>query len=295
MYLNKHFNINNVSLDKYDFDRELNMESFIIENERVIQINSDWLKDVSILLSEEPLPNARKKTGKNDGRVDIVAIYNQEYLAIIELKKGKLNKKDHLDDQLNGYLSERNQIIDKYKDIWDSKLKGAPKWIGILVGNSIEKDLVDFIVNQPTGKDVIPIAAIIINRFRGSDNNIYTVSDVYFNEKHKPKNYDTYSYNGRIYNKGRLALAVIKDHVFKNPKITFSKLEQLFPRTFDTIENARDKENGRRHFIKDDELIVLGNNQIIAVTNQWGVTNIEPFINSCNEKDLNLGIKIIKE
>lgn len=290
MYLNKHFNINNVSLDKYDFDRELNMESFIIENEGMIQINSDWLKDVSILLSQEPLPNARKKTGKNDGRVDIVAIYNQEYLAIIELKKGKLNKKDHLDDQLQAYLSERDQIIKNYENIWDSKLKGPPKWIGILIGNSIEKELMDYISTQPTGKDVIPIAAIIINRFRGSDKNIYTVSDVYFNEKHKPKNYDTYNYDGRIFNKGRLALAVIKDHVLKNPKITYSKLEQLFPRTFNTLEYALEKENGRRHFIKDDELIVLGNNLIIAVTNQWGV-NITPFIKRCNDKELNLNIK----
>ena len=43
------------------------MESFIIENEGMIQINSDWLKDVSILLSQEPLPNARKKQEKMMG------------------------------------------------------------------------------------------------------------------------------------------------------------------------------------------------------------------------------------
>lgn len=294
MYIKKHFNINNVTLEKYDFDRELNMESFLIENEEVIQINSDWLKDVSILLSEEPLPNARKKTGKNDGRVDIVAIYNQEYLAIVELKKGKLNKKDHLDDQLQSYLSERDQILKKYENIWDSKLKGTPKWIGILVGNSIEKELEDYICTQPIGKDVIPIAAIIINRYRGSDKNIYTVSDVFFNEKHKPKNYDTYNYNGKILNKGRLALAVIKDHVLKNPNITHAQLEKLFPRSFNTIQHALEKENGKRHFIKNDELIILGDSQIIAVTNQWGVSNINPFIERCNEKDLNLNIKINK-
>lgn len=107
------------------------------------------------------------------------------------------------------------------------------------------------------------------------------------------KDYTKYIFNGNKYGKNRLVLAVIKDYVKNNPSITYQKLQTVFPNslqgteTFTTETEAKQKTD-RRNFIKKNELITLAD-ATIAVSTQWGLANIEPFINHC--KKMNLDIK----
>jgi hypothetical protein len=289
MFIRKHLNINNILIDEYKFDRELNMESFIIENPDIIAINDEWLGDVNIVLSEAKLLDGRKKSGKRDGRIDLMATYNQDYLAIIELKKGEINMY-HL-KQLEDYLSEREKILKMYDTIWD-KAAGNPKWLGVIIGNEISSELMNFITNQKSGANVIPIAAIVIKRFRGSDKNIYTTTDVYFNRKHKQKDFSKYLYKGESYNKGRLALAVIKDYVYNNPNITLHALKQVFPSAIETLLIALEinLKGYARYFTKDEDIISLKDGSEVVVWTNYGAPSFDiDFVDHYN-KELKLGI-----
>jgi hypothetical protein len=79
-----------------------------------------------------------------------------------------------------------------------------------------------------------------------------------------------------------------------NPTITYAELEKDFPQllqgsmgVFDTSENAQeifDRTGHKRHYLKPDELIELSDS-IIATSTQWGIGNIEPFVNHVNRMD----------
>jgi hypothetical protein len=289
MFIRKHLNINNILIDEYRFDRELNMESFIMENPDIIAINDDWLGDVNVVLSEAQLLDGRKKSGKKDGRIDLIATYNQDYLAIVELKKGEINMR-HL-DQLEDYLNERDAILKKHPDIWDAAV-GNPKWLGVIIGNEISSELMNFIGTQKPGAKVIPIAAIVIKRFRGSDKNVYTTTDVYFNRKHKQKDYSKYIYKGESYNKGRLTLAVIKDYVYNNPSITIQALKQVFPSAIETLLNALqiNSKGYTRYFTKEEEIITLKDGTEVAARTNYGAPFFDKDFVEFYNKKLKLGI-----
>ena len=112
------------------------------------------------------------------------------------------------------------------------------------------------------------------------------------NKHTKNLDHTKYFFNGHTYGKGRLVLAVIKDYVMKNPNITFSQLKTIFPdslqgrETF-TTENVAKSKKDKRNFIEQDELIAL-NDEIIAVSSQWGIFNIKLFLENC--KRLNIEI-----
>ena len=108
MYLHKHISANNVVIDNFPFQREIAMEAYLIENPTVLSMETDGFNDVEILKCEVTLLDGR--IDKNsDGRIDILAKYGQEYLAVVELKLGELTE-THL-TQLESYLKERQQIL----------------------------------------------------------------------------------------------------------------------------------------------------------------------------------------
>ncbi|PLR76522.1 hypothetical protein CU633_15370, partial [Bacillus sp. V3-13] len=82
---------------------------------------------------------------------------------------------------------------------------------------------------------------------------------------------------------------------------TVSELRKAFPHdlqgssgVFVTKEEAIEKferTGYKRHYIKDDELVKLGDENVIAVTTQWGKGNIYKFINRARE----FGYKIDNE
>ena len=92
-----------------------------------------------------------------------------------------------------------------------------------------------------------------------------------------------FKFNGELYGKGRLVLAVIKKYVEDNPKVTFSKLKEVFPdelqpryKMFEEVNKAKNSTTDReRYFIKNPEdLIKLGDKKVIAVCNQFGADNL---------------------
>jgi hypothetical protein len=291
MYLHKHISANNVSIENFPFQREIAMEAYLIENPTVLSMETYGFNDVDILKCEVTLIDGRVDRN-SDGRIDILAKYGQEYLAVVELKLGELTE-THL-TQLESYLKERQQILQKFPEIWDTTVSNQPKWIGVMIGATINPDLM-LKIRKGYYYDIdIPIAALTINRYKGKDGNVYVVTDTYFIDRVKNKDYTKYIFNGQKFGKNRLVMAVIKDFVGSNPTTTYSQLKSKFPdslqgrETFTTETIAKSKRD-RRNFIEPEELISLAD-EIIAVSTEWGLANINPFIDHCRK--MNIDIKI---
>lgn len=294
MYIHRHISVNSTTIEPFPFLREIAMEAYLIENESILALNIE-LKDVIIVESEVTLVDGR--VDKNtDGRIDILAKYGQEYLAVVELKKGELNE-NHL-RQLESYLQERQQILSKFPNIWDATLNPVPQWIGIMIGESIQSDLMLKIRNGYFYDANIPIAALTINRYRCKEGNAYIITDTYFPTKIISKDYTQYLFNGKTYGKGRLVLAVLKQYVQEHRDLTFSQLESAFPQSlqgrsvFTTFEIAMKTYNDskrKRNFIESEDLITLADNVTIAVSREWGSSNIGELIDHA----ASLGYKIL--
>lgn len=284
MQLFKHFTANDIKLEPFPFRRELSMESYLIENESVLSLDNDIFSDVEIIETELALKEGRQ--GNNtDGRIDILASYAQEYIAVVELKLGQLEV-THL-SQLEDYLKARNNLLTKYSSLIGENLSKNPKWLGILVGTSINSELADKINKGYKTTDDIQIAALIIQRYRSSDGQIYVVTEPFFNSQKSSRDTTKYLFNGDQLGKSRLVLEVIKFYIKTHPEITYSELVSKLPLnlqgnlgTFATIEKANtiyNQAGHKRHFIKPDEQIKLAD-CTIAVSNQWGIGNIRGFI-----------------
>jgi hypothetical protein len=278
MQIFTHLTANDVQLRPFPFKRELSMEAYLIENEGVLALDRDTFSDVEIIEDELTL----KQGGGNqirDGRIDILATYSQEYIAIVELKLGEL-KEIHL-TQLENYLKQKQQILTKYPDI----VPDIPKWIGILVGSSIDSSLANKIINgyQTEG---IPIAALTLQRFRSEDGNIFIATDTYFKNTSQGRDFSKYIFNGKTLGKSRLVFEVVKYYVDSHSNTSYSELELVFPKwcqgtrgVFTTVELAQTEaeEKRVRHLLKPEEIIQLADSHIV-VTNQWGIGNINHFI-----------------
>lgn len=103
------------------------------------------------------------------------------------------------------------------------------------------------------------------------------------------KNFNKYKFQGVEYNKGRLALEVIRQYA-KDCNPTLAELQVAFPEdiikpfgygTFRTVNEAKkvnDASYGRiRFFLKEDEIVKLKDKKI-AVTNQWTQEILDRFL-----------------
>jgi hypothetical protein len=100
-----------------------------------------------------------------------------------------------------------------------------------------------------------------------------------------------YIFNERTYGKGRLVLAVVEDYIKNHNNITLEELHKLFPKgiqgnffVVDSLEKAMeivDRTHRKRHFINNS--IELSNGDKIVVTTEWGISNINKFINKARE------------
>jgi hypothetical protein len=101
------------------------------------------------------------------------------------------------------------------------------------------------------------------------------------------RDYSRYLFQGTIYNKRRLVLAVIKNWVGANKPSRFEALLEAFPQEtqggelFTPIEEAQkifERHHIARHFLAGEEVINFGPREAYAVSNQWGVGNFERFL-----------------
>jgi hypothetical protein len=291
MRILKHFTANEVKFSPMPFKRELSMEAYLIENEDILALDNtdDVFSDVTIIQEELTLKHGRKSKN-TDGRIDILVKYaSDEYVGVVELKLGQL-KEIHL-NQLEDYLLKKDEILQLYRDQSnsDDTLNSDPNMIGILVGTSINADLAKKISNGCKARDSgAPIAALIVERFKGEDGIIYVTTDTYFKKPVPSKDRTKYQFNNNTIGKGRLVLEVIKQHVQNKANISYAELEKDFPKntqgslgvfsTHDRAIQIQELWGHRRHFLKPEELIKLADNTTIAVCNQWGVDNIDDFI-----------------
>ncbi len=298
MQLFKHLTANNIKLTPLEFKRELSMEAYIIENSEILILDNDNLSDVEIIEDELTIKSGR--SSKNtDGRIDLLALYNENTYGIIELKLGEINN-THL-DQLTDYIKEKDQILKIISDSNDQNITDEIKWIGILVGTSINSELQSKINSGYLIEDSIPIAALVINRYRGVDNQIYVLTESYFNNISRNFDKTQYKFSGELYGKGRLVLAIIKKYIEDHENVTYSELKTIFPKniqgsygvisTLEDAEKIYSRTKKKRHFIKPGEIINLDDNTKIAVSTQWGKGNIDNIIKKA--KELNYAVEKI--
>ena len=94
-----------------------------------------------------------------------------------------------------------------------------------------------------------------------------------------------YMFNGNVYLKNKLVLAVLKDYVSKNQTITCNELKTVFDKSLQgsigVVENEiiakQRKDYQVRFFEKEDEILRLVDGNML-VCSQWGILNISNFI-----------------
>lgn len=290
MRIYRHLTANALILEAFPFRRELAMEAYLSENEGVLALDDEALSEVELIDTELSIKDGRPSQNTN-GRIDLLVTYSQEYIGVVELKHGQLTSQSL--DQLEDYLKDksRNDLLTRYQEALGEDLTANPKWIGVLVGADIEPDLAAKLRAGYTSSGT-PIAALTIQRFRGSDGSVFVTTDVHFRKVGQEKDYTKYMFGGETLRKNRLVLAVVKHFVQSHPDVTFAELAQTFPDelqgrlgVFTTSDKANEiytSTGFKRHFLKAPELIKL-NDATIAVCNQWGIGNIREFIKHATE------------
>ena len=89
-----------------------------------------------------------------------------------------------------------------------------------------------------------------------------------------------YMFEGKVYPKNRLVLAIIKKYVEKN-KPNYEQLNNVFDKSLqgslkvvELYDNAiKISDAPKRYFMKDQDVLYL-NNQKVVVCTQWGIFNI---------------------
>ncbi|MGL5879951.1 MAG: hypothetical protein ACRC2V_19520, partial [Xenococcaceae cyanobacterium] len=102
-----------------------------------------------------------------------------------------------------------------------------------------------------------------------------------------------YLFMGNVYNKRKLVLAVINQHINKHSNMSFQELKESFPDelqgNFGVVALQEDAQKiftntgHKRYFIAEDEILLTSDNRKIAVSTQWGVGNINNFIDRAKE------------
>lgn len=94
-----------------------------------------------------------------------------------------------------------------------------------------------------------------------------------------------YLFNGNIYLKNRLVLAIVTDYVQNHPDIMLNELKQVFSKSLQgsigVVESANiakfRSDYNVRFFTKEDEVLHLFDGDAY-VCSQWGILNIPKFV-----------------
>ena len=104
-------------------------------------------------------------------------------------------------------------------------------------------------------------------------------------ERPQQRDKTRYMFNGNIYLKNKLVLAVVKDYVSKNIQVTCDELKSIFTKSLQGSIGVVEEENiakqrkdfNVRFFCKEDEILRLLDGNML-VCSQWGILNISNFI-----------------
>ncbi len=109
--------------------------------------------------------------------------------------------------------------------------------------------------------------------------------EMFVEERPLQRDKTRYMFNGNVYLKNKLVLAVLKDYVSKNQAITCNDLKTVFDKSlqgsigvveYEHIAKQR-KDYQVRFFAKGDEILRLLDGNML-VCSQWGILNISNFI-----------------
>lgn len=100
--------------------------------------------------------------------------------------------------------------------------------------------------------------------------------------KSKARDYSMYNYNEGVYNKRNLALRLISDWIANNDFYDIDSIRcaldsRLNNRIIELASEIPDNKINRYH-MRDPDLIELNSGEVIAISNQWGVDNINILI-----------------
>ncbi len=288
MQVFRQYTANYYTLKQFPFKRELAMEAYLIENEAILRldINDDDFSEVSVLDAEIALKEGRKGIGR-DGRIDILVAYGSDTLGIVELKLGEIDQSALI--QLEDYLEQAHKLLHIEPKYWkDEGGEKEPRWVGVLVGNSASKEIIEKIENGYQYKD-IPIAIITLNRFQNEHTKeVVVVSDTYFKISTTARDYTKYLFLEQVYNKRRLANAIVKEYVQRNPETSYAELERQFPKriqgssgviaTKERAEQIYGERGRKRHLLNPEDLIQLADGTIVATCSRWRLENIQRMI-----------------
>ena len=103
-----------------------------------------------------------------------------------------------------------------------------------------------------------------------------------------------YIYEGKVYPKNRLVLAIVKKYIQQNNP-SFNELKEVFDKSLqgslgvvELYENAlKVSDSAKRYFMKETDILNLSNEKVVVCT-QWGIFNIVKFV----KRALSLGFEI---
>lgn len=302
MTLYKKTVMNGAVLEEYPFAREFELEGCLASNPELLSLDDDELVPIRVIALEAHLRNGRVRSKKKDGRPDMLIALSNGKIGVVELKKDVLNHDAFR--QLEDYLAATKELSENADLKAYAKLEGneeidlqAPEtYIGILVGADIESD-----VQAKIEETEQSIFAVILSRFRTVTHDLLITSAVY--RPKKSRDYCKYTINGaeELYGKGRLVLEVIRRYVVGHPEVTFEGLRKEFPASLRGIKSKgwgcfawlsdaqriAEETQFKRHFLKTSEIIHLKEGAI-AVSTQWGIGNIDNFINNARRLEFNV-------
>ena len=112
-----------------------------------------------------------------------------------------------------------------------------------------------------------------------------SVQDIIIEERPQQRDKTRYMFNGNVYLKNKLVLAIVKDYITKNKEISCKELKEVFDKSlqgsigvveYENIAKQR-KDYQVRFFEKEDEILRLIDGNMV-VCSQWGILNLPSFI-----------------
>lgn len=124
-------------------------------------------------------------------------------------------------------------------------------------------------------EQIIPVPELNEYQVRFREKRIEQIAS----SKKSEKDYSSYRYKGLVLNKRNLALEIFTDWIEKNNPTNLDELRKkligvIKNRTIALAESIIDERKNRYHMNVDD-LIELESGEVIAISNQWGIGNIE--------------------
>ena len=154
----------------------------------------------------------------------------------------------------------------------------------------LEQEVAELKQLQTTNK-----TASIDSAHKQTENHLYASSGSYSMPTTSKRDTTRYMFEGNVYLKNRLVLAVVKAYVARNTSITRQQLKQIFDKTLqgsigvveniDVAELRSDYEV--RFFTKPTDVLHLADGDMYVCT-QWGILNIPNIIKRAEQ----LGFKI---